>query len=105
MLLSACSAKAIHTFEHTRDGERVADDAGAIELIRYDRGRAPFYRGGRLDFLNRAIRRAELDHPELTDGFGLFFHALDTALGLCLPERDLKEGTVRAARWARAGDH
>ncbi|MET8585935.1 hypothetical protein ABZX39_34470 [Streptomyces collinus] len=42
--------------------------------------------------------------PELTDEFGLFFHALDTALGLCLPERDLKEGTVRAARWARAGD-
>ncbi len=103
VLLSACSAKAIYTFEHTRDGERVADDAGAIELIRYDRGRAPFYRGGRLDFLNQAIRRAELDHPELTYEFELFFHALDTALGLRLPERDLKEGKVRAARWAGAG--
>ncbi|MDX2648288.1 hypothetical protein PV341_32895 [Streptomyces sp. PA03-1a] len=98
--LSACSAKAIYTFDYTRDGARVDDDWGVLELIGYHRGQAPYYRGGRLDFLNQAIRRAELDHPELTDAFELYFHALDDALGLRLPQRDIEEGTVRAALWA-----
>lgn len=98
--LSACSAKAIYTFDYMRDGRRVDDDWGILELIWYDRGRAPYYRGGQLDFLNRAIRRAELDHPELTE-FELYFHALETSLGLQLPRRDIQDGTVRAAQWAR----
>ncbi|AQS69915.1 hypothetical protein [Streptomyces pactum] len=98
--LSACSAKAIYTFDYVRDGHRV-DDGGIIELIWYDRGRSPFDRRGPLDFVNRAIRRAELDHPELTDEFALYFHALETSLGLGLPREDIEEGTVRAARWAR----
>jgi hypothetical protein len=98
--LSACAAKAIYTFTYIRDGRLVADDRGSLELIWYDRGRTPYYRGGRLDFLNQAIRRAELDHPELTSTFALYFHALDDALGLQLPQRDIQEGTVRAARWA-----
>lgn len=100
--LSACSAKAIYTFDYLRDGHRVDDD-GIIELIHYDRGRTPYLRGGRLDFLNRAIRRAELDHPETTDEFSLYFHALETSLGLRLPRRDFEEGTVRAALWAPGG--
>ncbi|MEW2262443.1 hypothetical protein ACGF5T_11550 [Streptomyces sp. NPDC047853] len=99
VLLSACSAKAIYTLDLMRDGHRVDDD-GIMELIHYDRGRTPYVRGGRLDFLNRAIRRAELDHPEVTDEFALYFHALETSLGLRLPQRDLREGTVRAALWA-----
>ncbi|MFE9880302.1 hypothetical protein [Streptomyces sp. NPDC005784] len=99
--LSACAAKAMYTFDHTRDGCRVDDDRGALELIWYHRGRAPYYRGGRLDFLNRAIRRAELDHPDVTSEFALYFHALDEALGLQLPQQDIQEGTVQAARWAR----
>lgn len=98
--LSACSAKAIYTFDYMRDGRRVDDD-GIIELIYYDRGRTPYVRGGRLDFLNRAVRRAELDHPEVTDEFALYFHALETSLGLGLPRKAIEEGTVRAARWAR----
>ncbi|MBX4174243.1 hypothetical protein [Streptomyces geysiriensis] len=98
--LSACLGKAIYTFDYLRDGRRVDDD-GIIELISYERGRTPYVRGGRLDFLNRALRRAELDHPELTDEFALYFHALETSLGLGLPCRDIREGTVRAARWAR----
>lgn len=100
--LSACSAKAIYTLDYTRDGHRVDDD-GIVELIYYDRGRTPYVRGGRLDFLNRAIRRAELDHPEVTDEFALYFHALETSLGLRLPQRDIREGTVRAALWAPGG--
>ncbi|MGW7607973.1 hypothetical protein ACWGKW_11980 [Streptomyces sp. NPDC054766] len=99
--LSACAAKAVYTFAYTRDGRLVDDGRGGLELIWYDRGRTPYYRGGRLDFLNQAIRRAELDHPELTSTFALYFHALDDALGLQLPQRDIQEGTVRAARWAR----
>ncbi|GGU92540.1 hypothetical protein GCM10010260_29030 [Streptomyces filipinensis] len=99
--LSACAAKAIYTFDYTRDGRRVDDDWGVLELIWYDRGRAPYYRGGQLDFLNRAVRRAELDHPELTDEFALYFHALETSLGLQLPQRAIEEGSVHAARWAR----
>lgn len=98
--LSACSAKAVYTFDYVRDGRRI-DDGGVIELIWYDRGRAPFHRGGRLDFLNQALRRAELDHPEVTDEFCLYFHALETSLGLQLPRRDIQEGTARAAQWAR----
>ncbi|WP_431952019.1 hypothetical protein [Actinacidiphila sp. bgisy167] len=43
------------------------------------------------------MRRAELDHPELTDGFELYFHALEKSLGLRLPRRDFAEGEVRAA--------
>lgn len=39
--LSATSAKAIYTFTYTRDGRRVDDDWGVLELIWYDRGRAP----------------------------------------------------------------
>ncbi|MEU8034566.1 hypothetical protein AB0C13_39430 [Streptomyces sp. NPDC049099] len=100
--LSACSAKAIYTFDHTRDGRRVDDDWGVLELIWYERGRAPYYRGGQLDFLNRAVRRAELDHPEVTNEFELYFHALDTALGLQLPQQAIQDGSVRAAQWARA---
>ncbi|CAG7628567.1 hypothetical protein [Actinacidiphila bryophytorum] len=65
----------------------------------YARGRAPYYRGGRLDFLNRAIRRAELDHPEVADEFELYFHALETGLGLRLPQQAFLDGTVRAAPW------
>ncbi|WP_406349931.1 hypothetical protein [Streptomyces sp. NBC_00658] len=100
--LSACSAKAIYTFDYTRDGRRIDDDWGVLELIWYERGRAPYYRGGQLDFLNQAIRRAELDHPELTDEFALYFHALENALGLQLPQQDIQEGTVQAAQWARS---
>jgi hypothetical protein len=101
--LSACAAKAIYTLDYTRDGRRVDDDWGILELIWYDRGRAPYYRGGELDFLNRAIRRAELEHPDVTSEFALYFHALDDALGLRLPQRDILEGTVRAAQWAGSG--
>ncbi|MGZ3098793.1 hypothetical protein [Streptomyces sp. H62] len=97
--LSACSAKAIYTLGYVRDGQRIDDD-GIIELISYDRGRTPYVHGGPLDFLNRAIRRAELDHPEVTDEFSLYFHALETSLGLRLPLREFREGMVRAARWA-----
>jgi hypothetical protein len=99
--LTATSAKAIYTFDYTRDGRRIDDDRGTLELIWYKRGRAPYYRGGQLDFLNRALRRAELDHPELIDDFELYFHALEVSLGLQLPQRDIREGTVRAAQWAR----
>ncbi|MDX6352748.1 MAG: hypothetical protein QOF84_7538, partial [Streptomyces sp.] len=99
--LSACTAKAIYTFDYTRDGRGIDDNWGVLELIWYKRGRAPYYRGGQLDFLNRAIRRAELDHPELTSGFELYFHALENAFGLQLPQRDIQEGTVHAAQWAR----
>ncbi|MFC8591645.1 hypothetical protein [Streptomyces atroolivaceus] len=100
--LTATSAKAIYTFDYVRDGRRVADDMGAVELIWYEHGRAPFLRGGELDFLNRALRRAELDHPELTSTFELYFHALEESLGLRLPRRDFAEGEVRAAYWAGA---
>ncbi|MER5468272.1 hypothetical protein ABZX90_16945 [Streptomyces sp. NPDC002935] len=99
--LSACSAKAIYTFDYTRDGRRIDDDQGVLELIWYDRGRAPYYRGGQLEFLNQALRRAELDHPELTSEFELYFHALEDALGLELPQQAIQDGTVRAARWER----
>ncbi|MFG1808128.1 hypothetical protein [Streptomyces sp. NPDC049040] len=99
--LSACAAKGIHTFGYTRDGRRVDDGWGVLELMRYERGRAPYRRGGQLDFLNQALRRAELDHPELTDGFELYFHALEIAFGLRLPHRDIEEERVRAAQWAR----
>lgn len=99
--LSATSAKAIYTFDYTRDGRRVDDDWGLLELIWYERGRAPYLRGGELDFLNRAVRRAELDHPELTSTFELYFHALEESLGLRLPRRDFEEGDVRAAYWPR----
>lgn len=97
--LSATSAKAIYTFDYTRDGRRVDDDRGVLELIWYERGRAPYYRGGQLDFLNQAIRRAELDHPEVMSDFELYFHALEDALGLRLPQRDIEDGTVLAAQW------
>lgn len=53
-----------------------------------------------MDFLNRALRRAELDHPDLTNTFELYFHALEESLGLRLPRRDFAEGEVRAAYWA-----
>ncbi|WP_306316536.1 MULTISPECIES: hypothetical protein [unclassified Streptomyces] len=99
--LSAASAKAIYTFDYLRDGRRVDDDWGILELIWYERGRAPYFRGGQLDFVNRAVRRAELDHPEVTDKFALYFHALQTAFGLGLPRRDIEEGSVHAALWAR----
>ncbi|MEU8888803.1 hypothetical protein [Streptomyces sp. NPDC048442] len=98
--LSATSAKAIYSFSYMRDGHRVDDNWGMLELIWYDRGRAPYYRGGQLDFLNRAVRRAELDHPELTGEFELYFHALETGLGLQLPRQAVQDGTVRAAQWA-----
>ncbi|MCM2387517.1 hypothetical protein NBG84_04195 [Streptomyces sp. CWNU-1] len=98
--LSATSAKAIYTFDYLRDGRRVDDDQGVLELIWYERGLAPYLRGGELDFLNRAVRRAELDHPEVTDTFELYFHALEKSLGLRLPRRDFTEGEVRAAYWA-----
>ncbi|MCH0543272.1 hypothetical protein I3F58_27725 [Streptomyces sp. MUM 203J] len=100
--LSATVAKAIYTFDYLKDGRRV-DDEGMLELIGYERGQAPYRRGGELDFLNRAVRRAELDHPELTDTFELYFHALEESLGLCLPRRDFAEGEVRAAYWAAEG--
>ncbi|MFG2785329.1 hypothetical protein ACGFY7_46885 [Streptomyces prunicolor] len=99
--LTATSAKAIYTFDYVRDGRRIDDDWGMLELIWYKRGRAPYYRGGQLDFLNRALRHAELDHPELLHDFELYFHALEVSLGLQLPQRDIREGTVRAAQWAR----
>ncbi|MEW2620524.1 hypothetical protein [Streptomyces sp. NPDC048106] len=98
--LTATSAKAIYTFDYIRDGRRVDDGWGALELIWYEHGRAPYLRGGELDFLNRAVRRAELDHPELTSTFDLYFHALEESLGLRLPRRDFAEGEVRAAYWA-----
>lgn len=99
--LSATAAKAIYTFDYMPDGCRIDDDRGVLELIWYERGRAPYYRGGRLDFLNQAIRRAELDHPELTGEFDLYFHALETALGLQLPRQDIQEQTVQAAQLVR----
>ncbi|MEV7612024.1 hypothetical protein [Streptomyces sp. NPDC089799] len=99
--LNAVPARGIYTFEYIRDGRRVDDGWGARELRWYDRGRAPFFRGGRLDFLNQAIRRAELDHPGLTDEFELYFHALEDAFDLQLPRQDIQQGTVRAAQWAR----
>ena len=98
--LSATSAKAIYSFDYIRDGRRVDDDWGMLELIWYERGHAPYLRGGELDFLNRAVRRAELDHPELTNTFELYFHALEESLGLRLPRRDFAEGEVRVAYWA-----
>ncbi|MEU2287198.1 hypothetical protein ABZ614_35705 [Streptomyces sp. NPDC013178] len=98
--LTATSAKAIYTLDYMRDGRRVDDDWGMLELIWYERGRAPYLRGGELDFLNQALRRAELDHPELTSTFELYFHALEESLGLRLPRRDFAEGEVRAAYWA-----
>nr|WSX49173.1 hypothetical protein OG409_09570 [Streptomyces sp. NBC_00974] len=98
--LTATSAKAIYTLDYMRDGRRVDDDWGVLELIWYERGRAPYLRGGELDFLNGAVRRAELDHPGLTNTFELYFHALDTSLGLRLPRRDFADGEVRAAYWA-----
>ncbi|MFI1221547.1 MULTISPECIES: hypothetical protein [unclassified Streptomyces] len=98
--LTATSAKAIYSFDYLRDGRRVDDDWGMLELIWYERGCAPYLRGGELDFLNRAVRRAELDHPELTSTFELYFHALEESLGLRLPRRDFAEGEVRAAYWA-----
>lgn len=97
--LTATSAKAIYTFDYIRDGRRVDDGWGVLELIWYERGHAPYLRGGELDFLNRAVRRAELDHPELTNTFELYFHALEQSLGLGLPRRDFAEGEVRAAYW------
>ncbi|MFF5922541.1 hypothetical protein ACFY8C_30025 [Streptomyces flavochromogenes] len=99
--LSATSAKAIYTFDYVRDGRRVDDEWGVLELIWYERGLAPYLRGGELDFLNRAVRRAELDHPEVTNTFELYFHALEESLGLRLPRRDFTEGEVRVAYWAR----
>jgi hypothetical protein len=99
--LSATSAKAIYTFTYMRDGHRIDDDWGVLELIWYNRGRAPYFRGGQLDFLNQAIRRAELDHPELTSEFELYFHALEDAFDLQLPRQDIQEGMVRAAQWTR----
>lgn len=102
--LSATSAKALYTFDYLKDGRRVDDgEAGVLELIWYERGQAPYRRGGELDFLNRALRRAEQDHPELTDPFELYFHALEESLGLRLPRRDFAEGEVRAAYWAGEG--
>ncbi|MFC8228895.1 hypothetical protein [Streptomyces sp. NPDC057287] len=98
--LTATSAKAIYTFDYMRDGRRVDDDWGLLELIWYERGRAPYMRGGELDFLNRAVRRAELDHPDLTSTYELYFHALEESLGLRLPRRHFAEGEVRAAYWA-----
>ncbi|MFI9615761.1 hypothetical protein ACIHCM_29465 [Streptomyces sp. NPDC052023] len=98
--LTATAAKAIYTFDYMRDGRRVDDDWGALELIWYERGHAPYLRGGELDFLNRAVRRAELDHPEVTNTFELYFHALEESLGLRLPRRHFVEGEVRAAYWA-----
>lgn len=64
----------------------------SVNLIWYERGRAPYLKGGELDFLNRAVRRAELDHPELTSTFELFLHALEESLGLRLPRGDFAEG-------------
>ncbi|MFI0240316.1 hypothetical protein [Streptomyces sp. NPDC016845] len=99
--LSATMAKAIYTFDYIRDGHRVGDgDGGTLELSPYERGYALHPRGGELEFLNRAVRRAELDHPELTDDFQLYFHALEDALGLRLPRQEFAEGEVRAAYWA-----
>ncbi|MFE1416471.1 hypothetical protein ACIGFK_19710 [Streptomyces sp. NPDC085524] len=64
------SAKAMYTFDYMRDDHRVDDGWGAP------------------------------DHPELTDTFELYFHALEESLGLRLPRRDFAEGEVRAAYWA-----
>ncbi|MFZ3494281.1 hypothetical protein ACODT5_13830 [Streptomyces sp. 5.8] len=100
--LEATAAKAIYTFDYVRDGRRVddGDERGTLELLGYEYGRAPYLRGGELDFLNRAVRRAELDHPELTNTYELYFHALEESLGLRLPRRDFEEGQVRTAYWA-----
>ncbi|MET9468712.1 hypothetical protein ABZY44_28760 [Streptomyces sp. NPDC006544] len=98
--LTATSAKAIYTLDYERDGRRVDDGWGILELIWYERGRAPYLRGGELDFLNAAVRRAELDHPGLTHTFELYFHALEQSLGLRLPRQDFADGEVRAAYWA-----
>ncbi|MEU5217191.1 hypothetical protein AB0G79_13465 [Streptomyces sp. NPDC020807] len=96
--LTATAAKAVYSFDYVRGGRRVDDgDDEILELIGYERGRPAYLRGGRLDFLNRALRRAELDHPEVTDTYALYFHALETSLGLRLPRRDFAEGEVRVA--------
>lgn len=99
--LSAIAARGRYIFDYVRDGCRIDDGRGTLELYGYDRGCAPYYRGGQLDFLNQAIRRAELDHPELTSEFELYFHALEDAFGLQLPWADMWKGTVRAAQWSR----
>ncbi|MER6026159.1 hypothetical protein [Streptomyces sp. NPDC001851] len=39
----------------------------------------------------------------MTNAFELCFHALETALGLQLPQRAIQEGSVQAAQWAGAG--
>ncbi|GHA02914.1 hypothetical protein GCM10010329_26300 [Streptomyces spiroverticillatus] len=98
--LCATSAKAVYSFTYARDDRVVGDDMGLIELLHYNRGRTPYRPDGELDFLNRAVRRAELDHPEL-DEYQTYFHALETSLGLSLPRRAIEEGTVLAAQWAR----
>ncbi|MCP3758953.1 hypothetical protein [Streptomyces sp. TBY4] len=98
--LSANSVQSIYTFDYLRDGHRVDDGRDVLELLAYERGRIPYTRGGELDFLNRALRRAELDHPELTSTYELYFHALEESLGLRLPRRDFAEGAVRTASWA-----
>ncbi|MFE6065472.1 hypothetical protein [Streptomyces sp. NPDC056525] len=95
-------AEGIYTLDYMRDGRRVDDDWGMLELIWSERGRAPYLRGGELDFLNQALRRAELDHPELTNTLELHFHALEESLGLRLPRRDFAEGDVRVAYWAES---
>ncbi|WP_424217265.1 hypothetical protein ACN20G_34845 (plasmid) [Streptomyces sp. BI20] len=100
VFLSATMAKAIYTVDHIRHGRRLDDDEGVFELIWYDRGRAPHPRTGELDFVNRALRRAEMDHPELTDEFALYFHALEEALGIGLPRHEFEAGLVRTAYWA-----
>ncbi|GGZ21695.1 hypothetical protein GCM10010387_13530 [Streptomyces inusitatus] len=97
--LTATLGKAIYTFSYVKDGQSVNDDIGALELLAYDHGRSPYLRGGKLDFLNRALRRAELDHPELTNTYQLYFHALEESLGLGLPRREFAEGEVRAGYW------
>ncbi|MEU0575389.1 hypothetical protein [Dermacoccus nishinomiyaensis] len=102
--LSAVSGKAVYTFDYLRGGCRVDDGLGVVELSGYGSGFAPYLRGGELDFLNRALRRAELDHPEVSDPFELCFHALEVSLGLCLPRQDFAEGEVRAAYWAGVGE-
>jgi hypothetical protein len=99
--LTATSAKGLYSFTYTREGRRIDEGRGTPELLGYERGRAPYYRGGQLDFLNRALRRAELDHPFLIDDFELYFHALEVSLGLQLPQQDIRDGKVRAAQWAR----
>ncbi|KOX19850.1 hypothetical protein ADL06_28375 [Streptomyces sp. NRRL F-6491] len=60
-------------------------------------------RGGEPDFVDRAVRRAELDRPEPTDTFEPYFHALERSPGPRPPRRDFTEEEEEVRVACRAG--